>query len=66
MIKHFSVLYVGNIDLENVGSDGTPADDRNYPNEQLIQSFDTASKVARQMDDLGLYAMSFADHHFQR
>ena len=66
MIKHFSVLYVGNIDLENVGSDGTPADDRNYPNEQLIQCFDTATKVARQMDDLGFYAMWFAEHHFQR
>ena len=25
MIKNFSVLYVGNIDLENVGLDGTPA-----------------------------------------
>ena len=27
MIKRFSVLYVGQIDLEDVGSEGTPADD---------------------------------------
>ena len=32
MIKRFSVLYVGQIDFENVGIDGTPADDRRYPN----------------------------------
>ena len=25
MIKHFSVLYVGHIELENCGRDGTPA-----------------------------------------
>ena len=37
MIKHFSVLYVGQIELENVGRDGTPADTRLYPNERLIE-----------------------------
>ena len=40
MIKNFSVLYVGNIDLDDVGSDGTPADERRYPNERLMQSMD--------------------------
>ena len=44
MIKHFSVLYVGNIDLENVGLDGTPADDRRYSNERLVQSYDTGRR----------------------
>ena len=33
MIKRFSVLYVGQIDLDNVGAGGTPANDRRYPNE---------------------------------
>ena len=65
MIKHFSVLYVGNIDLENVGSDGTPADDRRYPNERLIECFDTASMIAKLMDELGFYALWMAEHHFQ-
>ena len=65
MIKHFSVLYVGNIDLENVGSDGTPADDRRYPNERLIECFNTAAMVAKLMDELGFYALWMAEHHFQ-
>ena len=65
MIKHFSVLYVGNIDLENVGSDGTPADERRYPNERLIESYDTATRAAKLMDELGYYALWMAEHHFQ-
>ena len=66
MIKHFSVLYVGNIDLENVGLDGTPADDRRYSNERLVQSYDTATRAAKLMDELGYYALWMAEHHFQR
>ncbi|MCI0437817.1 MAG: LLM class flavin-dependent oxidoreductase [Chloroflexi bacterium] len=66
MIKHFSVLYVGNIDLENVGSGGTPADARRYPNERLIEALDTAEQVASLMDDMGFYALWMAEHHFQR
>jgi hypothetical protein len=31
MIKSFSVLYVGHIALENVGRDGTPADEHGRP-----------------------------------
>ena len=65
MIKHFSALYVGNIDLENVGSQGTPADQRRYPNERLIESLSTATEVAKLMDDLDFYAMWMAEHHFQ-
>src|SRR4051794_7684002 len=30
MITKFSVLYVGQIDLDNVGRDGTPANERRY------------------------------------
>ena len=65
VIKHFSVLYVGNIDLENVGGDGTPADARRYPNERLVESFDTATRAAKLMDELGYYALWMAEHHFQ-
>ena len=66
MIKHFSVLYVGNIDLEDVGLDGTPADDRRYANDRLVQAYDTASRAAKLMDDHGYYALWMAEHHFQR
>ena len=66
MIKHFSVLYVGQIELENVGRDGTPADVRRYPNERLIECFGMAEEVAVLMDELGFYALWMAEHHFQR
>jgi alkanesulfonate monooxygenase SsuD/methylene tetrahydromethanopterin reductase-like flavin-dependent oxidoreductase (luciferase family) len=66
MIKHFSVLYVGQIGLENVGRDGTPADERRYPNERLVECFGMAEEIAGLMDELGFYALWTAEHHFQR
>jgi len=66
MIKKFSVLYVGQIELENIGLGGTPADARRYPNERLIEVFATARDMAQAMDDLGYHAMWTAEHHFQR
>ena len=66
MIKRFSVLYVGQIDLENVGADGTPADDRRYPNEKLVEAYGHATALATHMDELGYYCMWTAEHHFQR
>ena len=65
MINKFSVLYVGQIDLENIGIDGTPADERNYPNERLIEALDNSTRLARLLDELGFYAMWTAEHHFQ-
>lgn len=66
MIKRFSVLYVGQIDLDNVGVNGTPPDDRRYTNEQLIQTYSNAMALAKQMDDSGFYCLWTAEHHFQR
>src|SRR5690242_15352349 len=66
MIKRFHVLYVGQIELDNIGLQGTPANDRRYPNEQLSEVFWTARDVARHMDELGYYAFWTAEHHFQR
>jgi alkanesulfonate monooxygenase SsuD/methylene tetrahydromethanopterin reductase-like flavin-dependent oxidoreductase (luciferase family) len=65
MIKKFSVLYVGQIELDNIGLTGTPADERRYPNERLVEVFATARDVAQTMDDLGYHAMWTAEHHFQ-
>ena len=66
MIKRFSVLYVGQIDLDNTGLDGTPADQRRYPNDRLVQAYDNAEALAKHMDELGYYCMWTAEHHFQR
>jgi alkanesulfonate monooxygenase SsuD/methylene tetrahydromethanopterin reductase-like flavin-dependent oxidoreductase (luciferase family) len=65
MIKRFSTLYVGHIELEQCGFSGTPADDRRYPNERLIEVFDTAVAMARTADALGYETLWLAEHHFQ-
>ncbi len=66
MIRNFSVFYVGNIELDDIGLSGQAANDRRYSNSQLIQSFETAERAAILMDKLGFYALWMAEHHFQR
>jgi alkanesulfonate monooxygenase SsuD/methylene tetrahydromethanopterin reductase-like flavin-dependent oxidoreductase (luciferase family) len=66
MIKRFHVIYVGQIDLDNVGLDGTPANDRRYANQRLSEVFATTRDVAQTMDELGYHALWTAEHHFQR
>jgi alkanesulfonate monooxygenase SsuD/methylene tetrahydromethanopterin reductase-like flavin-dependent oxidoreductase (luciferase family) len=65
MIKRFSTLYVGHIELERCGFAGTPADDRRYPNQRLIEVFDTTRELARAVDGLGYETLWLAEHHFQ-
>ena len=45
MISKFHVLYVGQIELDNVGRDGTPANERRYSTERLNEAFMTARDV---------------------
>ena len=66
MINKFHVLYVGQIELDNVGLDGTPANDRRYSDERLREAFFTARDVAQTMDELGFDVLWTAEHHFQR
>ena len=66
MITKFSALYVGQLELDNIGLDGTPANDRWYTKDQLNQPFWTARDVAQTMDELGYYSFWTAEHHFQR
>ena len=65
MIKRFHALYVGQIELENIGLQGTPADARRYDNTKLSEPFFAARDVAQLMDELGYYAFWTAEHHFQ-
>src|SRR6266540_1271970 len=65
MIKRFHSLYVGQVELDNIGRDGTPANDRRYSKERLSEVFETSRNVARVMDGLGYYAFWAAEHHFQ-
>jgi alkanesulfonate monooxygenase SsuD/methylene tetrahydromethanopterin reductase-like flavin-dependent oxidoreductase (luciferase family) len=66
MITSFHVLYVGQIELDNIGRDGTPANDRRYSDERLREAFFTARDVAQVMDELGFDVLWTAEHHFQR
>ena len=61
VIRNFSVLYVGNIDLEDVGADGTPADRRRYGRDRLAGALETATEAAELMDELGFYALWMAE-----
>jgi alkanesulfonate monooxygenase SsuD/methylene tetrahydromethanopterin reductase-like flavin-dependent oxidoreductase (luciferase family) len=66
MLKRFHVLYVGQIELDNIGLNGTPANDRRYSDERLQEAFNTARDVAQLMDELGFDVLWTAEHHFQR
>ena len=65
MIKRFSTLYAGHIDMEDLGLSGTPANDRSYSNEHLVGVFDTTLEMAQLMDELGYSTLWLAEHHFQ-
>ena len=65
MIHNFSASYAGYIVEDNVGFQGTPANDRWYPNEALVQTFDWALDIAQHMDRLGYDEFWMAEHHFQ-
>ena len=65
MIKEFSTLYAGHIDLERVGMGGPDPNDRRYSNDRLIGAFDTAMELAQLMDELGYNTLWLAEHRFQ-
>jgi len=66
MIKKFHVLYVGQIELDNIGQSGTPANERRYSDHRLREAFYTAREIAQLMDELGFDVLWTAEHHFQR
>ena len=65
MIHNFSASYAGCIVDDNVGFEGTLANDRWYSNEALVQTFDWALDIAQHMDGLGYKEFWMAEHHFQ-
>jgi alkanesulfonate monooxygenase SsuD/methylene tetrahydromethanopterin reductase-like flavin-dependent oxidoreductase (luciferase family) len=66
MITSFGVQYAGYIDMEQVGYDGIPANDRWFPNERLIEVFANARELAQLLERLGYDSLWTAEHHFQR
>ena len=66
MITRFGSLYAGHVDLENIGLDGTPVNDRWYPDAHLNTVYDKTLGIVQAMDRLGYSTFWSAEHHFQR
>jgi len=66
MITRFGSLYAGHVDLDNLGLDGTPVNDRWLSDDRLLGVFDKATAIAQLMDRTGYDVFWLAEHHFQR
>ena len=66
MITRFSSLFAGNVDMDDIGLEGTPANDRWLSDERLASGFDKCEAICRTMDRLGFDTFWAAEHHFQR
>ena len=50
MIRKFTTVYAGHVDLPDRGQDATPANERRYSNEHLASVFDKTEAIAKKMD----------------
>lgn len=66
MITKFGSLFAGHVDLDNLGLDGTPVNERWLSDEHLATVFDKTEAIALLMDRLGYETFWAAEHHFQR
>ncbi|HYZ21852.1 MAG TPA: LLM class flavin-dependent oxidoreductase [Rhodopila sp.] len=65
MIRKFTTVYPGHVDLPDRGQDATPANERRYSNEHLASVFAKTEAVAQLMDRTGWDTLWLAEHHFQ-
>ena len=66
MITKFGSLFAGHVDLDNLGLDGTPVNDRWLPDEQLNTVYEKTEAIAKLMDRTGYDTLWAAEHRFQR
>ena len=66
MITKFGSLFAGHVDLENIGLDGTPVNERWLPDDQLAGVFDKTEAIVLKMEEMGYDTFWSAEHHFQR
>jgi len=66
VITKFGSLYAGHVDLDDVGFDATPVDERWLSDERLAGALGKAEAIARLMDREGYDTFWLAEHHFQR
>ncbi len=65
MFKSFSASYAGHVVDDDLGLQGTPANDRWYANEQLAEAFEWALDFSRHLEANGYDEFWMAEHHFQ-
>ena len=65
MITRFSSLYAGHVDLDDMGQDATPVNERRHSNDHLATVFSKAEAMAVCMDKNGYDTLWMAEHHFQ-
>ncbi|MYB15618.1 MAG: LLM class flavin-dependent oxidoreductase [Chloroflexi bacterium] len=65
MISKFGSLYIGHVDLADIGFAGTPVDQRRLSSAQLAGVFAKAESIAVLMQRLGYDALWLGEHHFQ-
>ena len=66
MITTFGSLFAGHVDLDNIGLDGTPVNNRFLSDERLASVFDKTEAIVKLMDRTGYDTFWAAEHRFQR
>jgi alkanesulfonate monooxygenase SsuD/methylene tetrahydromethanopterin reductase-like flavin-dependent oxidoreductase (luciferase family) len=66
MITKFGSLFAGHVDLDNIGFEGTPVNDRWLSDKHINTVFDKTLAMAQLMDREGYDTFWMAEHHFQR
>ena len=65
MIRKFTTVYPGHVDLPDRGQNATPANERRYDNDLLASVFAKSEAIAQLMDRTGWDTLWLAEHHFQ-
>ena len=66
MITKFDYFYGGHVEMENLGFQGLPVDDRVESDAHLNTVIDESRSIAELMDGLNFDTLWLAEHHFQR
>lgn len=65
MISRFGSLFIGHVDLADIGFAGVPVDERRLSKGHLASVFAKAESIAVLMDRLGYDTLWLGEHHFQ-
>ena len=65
MIRKFSTVFAGHVDLPERGQDTTPLNERRFSNAHLASVFEKTEAIAQMMDETGWDTLWLAEHHFQ-